>query len=333
MALLLTPQIIAIAAGQSATITASDYVATPGSAITATSNNTAVATVSGSGVTPGPVTFTVTATANAVSGCTITFAITGNAAESGAGIPVCIIPTNAAVATGLTATNAIAKVRRRTNLNFGQPSDADITAMLNDGVRLVAKRLEPIIVLTGLPIVTANTNVLALPYAVERVRDANFSTGNPALAGSIVYPMVQLDYDIFVQYTDQTPAGGIGGIPTMYTLIQDASGVQLVQFYPFANVGGQINLHYYKRPTLWTSTGSSTTDLDELWEEAVITYGCQQASESREDTQAMAPYFRKLHQEEMEDAKLESKRRIRKQGTNIVNDVSEGSSIWATWAR
>lgn len=330
--LTLTPQILAIAPGGSGTISAQTFGVSGSNAITAVSNNTAVATVTGSGNTPGPVTFTVTAGANAVSGCLITFSVAGDTADSGQAVPICIIPQNTNVATGLTATKAIAKVRRRTNLQFGQPPDSDITEMLNDGIRMTAKNFEPIITQTFLPIVSAQQNVLALPFDLERVRDANFATTNPSLSGANVYEMVQLDYDEFIQMTNSSPVGGIGGIPAIYTIIQDSSGVQLIQFYPYANVGGQLNLHYYKRPTLWTSTGSSTTDLDELWEEAVITYACQQVEENRENESGVKMY-RTMHKEEIEENKLEAKRRLRKRGTNTVRDVSEGESIFPAWMR
>ncbi|MGB8520845.1 MAG: hypothetical protein WCD38_11850 [Candidatus Tumulicola sp.] len=326
---------LAVAPGSTTTISAADYSAAPGLAITAASNNANVATVSGGGVTPGPVTFTVSVPATAFGSALITFTVSGVAADSGGGIPVAVIPQNPAVPQGLTSVAAINRVRKRTNLVFGQPPDADVLDMLNDGLEQTAALLDPILVNASLPIVSPNTNVLALPLDVAHPRDINFSTGNPTLGGTVVYEMVQMDYDTFIQFTDSTPTGGIGGIPSFYSLIQDASGAQLIQFYPYAN-SGQLNIHYYPRPTLWTlptGGGVSYTNLDSAWQTLPVLYACALACENREDAAGTAEYYWKLHGAKAEEMKLTVRRRARKRGTAVVRDVSAPTSILPNWMR
>jgi hypothetical protein len=325
--------VLAVAPGSTATISAADYSATPGLAITAATNNANVATVTGAGVTPGPVTFTVSAPATAFGSALITFTVANTPADSGGGIPVCVIPQNPLVPQGLTSVQAIARVRNRTNLLFGQPADATMLDMLNDGLEQATTLLDPIAVNTSLPITSPNTNVLAFPLDLAHLRDINFSTGNPALGGTVVYEMVQMDYDTFIQFTNSTPTGGIGGIPSFYSLIQDVSGAQLIQFYPYANTG-QLNLHYYPRPTLWTLPtvpAVSYTNLDSAWQILPILYACALACENREDAVGTAEYYWKLHAAKAEEMKLTVRRRARKRGTAIVRDVSDPSSIVPIW--
>lgn len=342
MSLIIQPNIAALAPGTTATITVSPGLGFAGTAagVVAVTNNAAVATIAGGGAA-FPLTFTVSAPLTAIGSATISFNSTDstNTQDSGLGLAVAVIPQNGYVPQGRSSVQLIATVRRRTNLNFGFPSDADILAMLNDGLEAVATRIEPIIALASLPIVTPGTNIIAFPEDVERIRDINYSTGNPALPGTVVYEMVQMDYDIFLQNTESTPAGGLGGIPTIYSIIQDFGGLsgpgaQLVQFYPFAN-SGNLNLHYYKRPTLLTlpQTGVSYTDLDSIYQEAVILYACMQACENREDMGTSAKYFKGMFDTELEASNMIARRRARKPGAAVVRDVSEGASVIPVWLR
>jgi hypothetical protein len=273
---------------------------------------------------------------------TATFPISGLVSVTDSLLNACYVPVLTytpitTVQTGRSAAQAVATVRRRTNLNFGEPADLDIVAMLNDGIEAVSADIEPVVAMQSLLVVAPNTNMLALPLDFERVRDANFSTGNPAVGGTVVYELVQLDYDSFIQETDASPAGGIGGIPTIYSLVQDSSGIMLVQFYPFANAG-QFNFHYYKRPAIYVvgpgnvASATSFTDLDSLWQEAVILYACSQACENREDY-GTADRFFKMFEAAMEKNSLKVKRRTRKRGTNTVRDVTANESVIAPWMR
>lgn len=333
------PNIVAIPPGGSARVTVQAPGLAAGTPITASSNLSTV-TVQGSGQAPGPVTFTIFASRIAIGTAVVSFNATGLSEGAFPSVPVAIIPISSNVPNGRSSAQAIATVKRRTNYTFGTPSDSDILANLNDGLEEVTKRIDPIIGNCSLPIVAPNTNFLAFPQDVLRVRDANYTTGNPALGGSVVYEMVQLDYDVFIQETDATPAGGIGGIPAMYSLISDQSGVMLVQFYPYAN-SGYINLHYYKRPIQWylaeNGQPPSYTDLDSTYQMPAILYACQLCAEGREDD-ATAMKFNKLFEWEFSpnnefNVNYIAKRRVRKRGTNTVRDVSIGESVTPTWMR
>lgn len=339
------PNIIALAPGATATVTVSAPGLAPGAIISAVSN-LATVTVHGGGRAPGPIAFRIHASRAAMGTALVSFTSPGLVnTPSGApfpSVPVAIVPMSPNVPQGRSAAQAIATVRRRTNYSFGLPNNEDILAGLNDGLEKVATRIEPVIATASLPIVAPNTNILAWPQDVERVRDVNFSTGNPALGGTVVYEMLQLDFDEFIQETDSTPAGGIGGIPAIFSLIADQAGVMLMQFYPFANEG-YVNLHYFKRPILWfiptngAPASPSYTDLDSIYQEAAILYGCQIAAESREDD-ALATKFNKLFEWEFNienpfNVQYLAKRRVRKRGTNTVRDVSAGESVVPAWMR
>ena len=330
MSIIVSPQTLVLPLGGTASFTAyaPGYSSTTPPAIVASTTSSYVV-VTGSGTAPGPVTFSVTDLGIIATGSRIAISLVGQ--PDVAFLPVAVYAVDPMVATGRAAPSAIATVRRRTNSVFGQPSDADILAMLNDGIEVVAEYLESVIATAALPILSANTNILAFPQNVERVRDVNFSTGNPSASGTVVYEMAQLDYDEFIQNTNSSPAGGIGGIPTMYSLISDQSGIMTVQFYPFANAG-QMNLHYFKRPTLWTNSPTSYTDLDSSWQECVLLYACSQVMENREDT-VTADYFWKKYEARVEENKGDLKRRERKQGGGVIRDINEGAGVFPVWMR
>lgn len=337
-----TPNIIAIPPEGSATIQVQALGVARGTPIVAVSNYAGV-TVTGTGQAPGPIAFQVHARRSAIGSALISFNTVG--AQNGGStpfpsVPVAIIPMSPNVPLGRSSAQAIQTVKDRTNAQFGEPSDATILRFLNDGLEEVATRLEPIIATASLPIVTPNTNLLAFPQDVERIRDANFSTGNPALGGTVVYEMVQLDYDVFIQETDSTPAGGIGGIPTIYSLIADQGGVQLIQIYPYANTG-YINIHYYKRPILWylqtQGLPPSYTDLDTVFQQAALEWACSMTSESREDDVTAKRYMDlfnyRFNMDNPFNLQLIAKRRVRKRGSNTVRDVSINESVTPIWMR
>jgi len=335
--LIVQPSIIALAPGATVTVRVLCPTALPGALILATSNSPAVQILGGAdGLAPGPIAFTLRATPSAIGTALISFTVENDPADSGTFLPVAIIPVIAQVPMGYSAAQAIAMVRRRTNLQFGEPSDADILATLNDGLEQAVKTTEPILATASLPIVNPNTNLIAFPTDVDYLRDVNYSTSNPALGGTIVYEMVRLEYNEFIQETDSSPAGGIGGIPVLYSLIADQYGAQLMQFYPFAN-SGYINLHYYKRPTLWqlTDTGqpASYTDLDPGWQVAAILYSCSLSCEGREDYQTGAPYYMKLYTAKIEEMGTTVRKRRRSHGVVTVRDVSVNESTTPVWIR
>ena len=240
--LLVSPTIVALQPGATASVVLTDTLNSPltvptlptGSVNNAPMFSTSVPTTD----LVWPISVSVTASVVAAGGGQATFTFTDSTGTvQTAVVTIAVVPIVANVPNGRTSTAAIATVRRRTNLVFGEPSDSDILAMLNDGLEQFTTDAEPILSSTSIPITSPGTNILAFPPDVERPRDANYSTGVISSPGTIVYPMDQRDYDEFVLETDQSPVGGIGGIPTIYTLIQDTSGVQLIQFYVYANSG------------------------------------------------------------------------------------------------
>jgi hypothetical protein len=327
MALVSTSQVIIMAAGVSTTLT---ITSTTGTAVSAVTNSTYItASVVGSVWTiSNTANFPLVAQIVFTSADTVPFAIT---------LPTFVYVPDTTVQTGRSAAQMAATIRNRTNLVFGEPTDAVLVQMMNDGIEEVARRLEPVQTNVTVAVVNPNMNMFILPQNVERVRDANYSTGSPGAPGTIVYELVQLDYDTFIQETDASPAGGIGGIPTIYSLIQDASGLMVCQFYPYTNTG-QFNFHVFKRPLMYTTdvngnaSTTSYTDLDALWQGAVILFACSQICENREDY-TTADRFLKMYDKTMEENMLEVKRRVRKRGTNTVRDVGVGESVIPTWMR
>jgi hypothetical protein len=336
MAFIVTPSIIALGPGSSAVVQLFCPSAPGPSACTFEVNAPGLVISPPEVVVPGPVNVTISAEQWALGTYLVSFTVANDPNDSGTFLPVAIIPPCGLTPGGRTSAAAIATVRRRTNMVFGEPDDSDICAMLNDGLEQVAKLTEPILATKSLPIINPNTNLLAFPADVDRIRDANFSTGNPALGGTVVYEMVQLEYNEFIQETDSTPAGGIGGIPTIYSLVADQSGVQLIQFYPYASTG-YINIHYYKRPIQWyipqAGQPASYTDMDSGWQEAAILFACQQACENREDLTTGAKYFAELYKAKCEEMLTTVRRRRRKNGTVTVRDVSINESVTPIWMR
>jgi hypothetical protein len=337
MALIAQPPLLALAPGSSASVVVVDTGVAAGLAFTATTNNAAVATVTGAGPTPGPVAFTVSAPAGAFGACSIALGVTGLPNEA-AWVPVAVVPQNANVPNGRTSVAAIATVRRRTGLKFGQPLDSEILAALNDGLEQVAGHLDPILATASIPIVSPLTNLVAAPLDVQRIRDVAYVTGGVSQPGTIAYEMVEVPFAELVTASGSTPSGGttqVGGIPTIYAAVGDAAGALLLQFYPLASSGALL-VHYWKRPTLWTLPTPplvSYTDLDSLWQEAVILYACAQVCEGREDITVGAAYFNRLYDAKIEENELLVKRRARKPGAGSVRDVSDGESVYPVWMR
>jgi hypothetical protein len=237
--------------------------------------------------------------------------------------------------TGYSQAAAIAMVQLRTNSQFGQPTAPQIVMLLNAGVEQLGLKTEPVLVNTSIPITVANTNVLTLPADLQRVRNMNYSTGPLTSPGTVAYEMVELPYDEFIEQTDATPAGGLGGIPTIYTITQDSSNVMVIQLYPLVS-SGQVNIFYYQRPQLWstnTSTGgATTTTVDSAFQEPVMLWTCARIMEAREDIER-AKYFMDQYREAMTEARADVFRRRRKNQSNTVRNVAEGEAVTPTWIR
>jgi hypothetical protein len=245
---------------------------------------------------------------------------------------------------GYMYSTAIQAVRDTTNSNFGQPSDGVIGRFLNRAVEQMCAKLDAPLTNTNLAVVNPNSNVFTLPSDIWQLRNVTYSNGistyngnaaNPGIAlaaGVTVYEMVELPYDEFIQCTMSTPAGGLGGIPTVYTIIEDMNQVMTIQVYPLVSAG-YINLYYYQRGMLWDPlVPSSTSNLDSVFQEPVIVWACAQTMHARE-MDDRAAVFMEEYKDALAEAKIISGKRKRKNQSITVRDVTEGASVFPVWMR
>jgi hypothetical protein len=247
-------------------------------------------------------------------------------------------------AAGYTYATAIQAVRDITNSNFGQPPDTTIGRHLNSAIELMCSKLDAPLTNYPMQVINPNSNVFTLPTDIWQLRNVTYSNGvatysgnaaNPGISlaqGVTVYEMVELPYDEFIQNTMSTPAGGLGGIPTIYTIIADNNQTMTIQVYPLVSAG-YINLYYYQRGMLWDPNNpSSMTQLDSLFQRAVILRACADTMHTREMDDRAATFLQE-YKDELADAKIISGKRKRKNQSITVRDVTEGDSIFPIWMR
>lgn len=234
--------------------------------------------------------------------------------------------------TGYTQAQAVQAVQDETNSNFGQPPVPTIIRFLNRAVEQMCAKLDAPLTNFPIPVTVPNSNIFTLPADIWQLRNVSYSNGPATTPGTTVYEMVMLPYDEFIQNTMSTPAGGLGGIPTIFTIIQDIANVMQIQVYPLVSAGF-INLYYYQRGMLWDlNNPNSTSNLDSVFQEPVIWRACASTMNFREMDDRAAKYY-KLYDKELEEAKVLSGKRKRKNQSITVRDVTEGDSIFPIWMR
>ncbi|GAC1430197.1 MAG: hypothetical protein NVSMB5_24510 [Candidatus Velthaea sp.] len=237
-----------------------------------------------------------------------------------------------AVPTGYTQAAAVAMCQLRTNYRNGIPINSDVVALLNAAIEQLGLESEPILLNLSVAITVANTNTLVLPADIFRIRNMTYSTGVRGVVGTTEYEMVELPYDTFIASTDMTVAGSLGGIPTTYTIVSDASNVLTIQLYPLVS-NGYVNIFYSARPTLFSSTdGTTLTNIDTAFQEPAILWTCARMCEARQNMN-QAKAFDEQFREKLERVHGLVKRRARKNGSNIVRDVTSAESIVPAWVR
>lgn len=238
------------------------------------------------------------------------------------------------VPTGYTQASAIAMCQLRTNYTQGIPSSTNIATLLNAALEQLGIETEPLLLNASIAISVANSNTFALGNDVWRVRNMSYSNGLRGTVGVTEYEMVQLGFNEFIEYTDMTVASAIGGIPTVYTIIQDSFNVMTIQVYPLVSTG-YINYFYSARPTLFGLTNSygdqiTVTNIDTSFQEPAILWTCARMCEARQNMN-QAQWFDKQFKEKLEAVHMLVKRRARLNGSNVVRDVSEGESVTPFW--
>lgn len=222
----------------------------------------------------------------------------------------------------------------RTNYTQGIPSTTQIAALLNAAIEQLGLETEPILLNASVAVTLPNSNTFALGNDVWRIRNMSYSTGLRGTVGVTEYEMVQLEFNEFIEYTDLTVASAIGGIPTIYTIIQDASNVMTIQVYPLVSTG-YINFFYSARPTLFGITNSAgdqltTTNIDTSFQEPAILWTCARMCEARQNMN-QAQWFDKQFKDKLEAVHMLVKRRAKKNGSGIVRDVNEGETVVPFW--
>ena len=229
----------------------------------------------------------------------------------------------------------------RTNYRFGVPSASDVTTLLNAAIEQLGIETEPLLLNGSVAVTVANTNIITLPADIFRIRSMTYSTGLRGTIGVSEYEMVQLPVDEFIENSDYNVASAVGGIPTVYTIIQDSAaavalgatptgGQMTMQFYPLAS-SGYINYFYSARPTLWSAgDGTTTTNVDPAFQEPAILWTCARMCEARQNMN-QARVFDEQFKAKLDSVHYLVKRRARKSGSNLVRDVSEGESVTPFW--
>lgn len=233
-------------------------------------------------------------------------------------------------AQGYTTSGALQAVRDETNSNFGQPTDAVILSFLNRAIEQMCARLDAPLTNVSVPVIEPNSNTFQLPVDIWQMRNVSYSSGLPTQPGTTVYEMVELPYDEFLQNTMSTPAGGLGGIPTIYTIIEDINQLMTIQTYPLVSTG-YINFFYYQRGMLWDiNNPNATSNLDSVFQECVLKRAMASTMHAREMDDRAASFLAE-YQNDLAEAKEISGKRKRKNQSITVRDVNSGDSIFPFW--
>lgn len=229
--------------------------------------------------------------------------------------------------TGLTAANALARVRAKTN-QATVPPDATVYSFLNDALEQVNRELQVVFTLQTVA-VASGAATFTLPADVQDFMAITFSTAPPTSPGVIEYEMVELQPLEFVDATWNAPTMS-GGPTVLYRRIADGTGTIQIQLYPLAPASGYINVYYYQRPQLWDPTNpASTTNMDSAYQFGVILLACVWTAEARENLKK-AGYFQGLYEAWLAKS-LDAIGKRRRKRRAQVRDVTSSPSVVPAW--
>lgn len=171
-------------------------------------------------------------------------------------------------------TALIAAVRRQTNLTTADVSDADVTAILNEGIQNIASLRRWEFLYTDSTIsVTANTVEYTLPA------DFNFMglVMQDALSNG---PLLMLSHDEYVYRFGDNPSSGS---QARYFYLRIAGGTQKIGFYPTpsATAASEYLIYYYKNPTE-LSASSDVPEWDASLHDVLVDYASYRLWEREE---------------------------------------------------
>jgi hypothetical protein len=240
-----------------------------------------------------------------------------------------IPPTN--IAGGYNASQAISMCYLRTNANANSISQQNVLTLLNASIGEISDSLGPVKKFVSIP-TAATQNVINLPYDVQDVVSASFSTLAPAGAGTQVYRLEQLEQNTFMDFSGGLPGTGFGP-PLAFMIVSDINGYQTLQLYPPA-FAGFLNLYYRSRPQTYADISqSSTTNMDPQAQELMIYWTCARICEAQERYQ-IAGIFQSQFDKNLEESRDIIRRRTAPK-TGQVRDVtssgSPGTPPWWNW--
>ena len=232
--------------------------------------------------------------------------------------------------TGLGAANAIALVQNRTGQTSGLPTAATILTFLNAAIEYVERRIGAIWTNKSIAI-GQNANSVPLPPDLQSIINLNYSVSLPGTSNAVLYPIQVVQEGAFERLVGYAP-GQSAGYPTLAFVQTDASGQITLQIYPVVQTPGYINVYYKQRPALFAdTTNNSVTNLDSMFQEAMITWTCKAVCENRAQFGAPVAYFDKLFDKVLEQITEDAGVR-QTPGRNMVADVmSTGASNIPFW--
>jgi hypothetical protein len=217
----------------------------------------------------------------------------------------------------------------RTNENASSVSAANVLTLLNASMGEISDSLGPIKKYVTIPM-AAGQNVLNLPYDVQDVVSASFSTIAPAGQGTQVYRLQQLEQNTFMDFSGGLPGTGFGP-PLAYMVVSDINGYQTLQLYPPA-FAGLINLYYRARPMTYADTTSaSTTNMDPQAQELMIYWTCARLCETREKYQ-IAEVFQNQFDKNLEESRTIIQRRTAPKSGQVRDVLTVGMQGMPPWS-
>ena len=144
-------------------------------------------------------------------------------------------------------------------------ADSDLTNWINEGLRDLARRTESLLSSVSIP-TTANLATYVVTSELIRIHTINFT---PTSAPQFSYPLE------FKPIFEMNQVWGIyqglpSAYPAFYTLWQSPPNLE-IQVYPVPAQTGNLNVFYYRLPTVAVNTGD-ILDVVEGWWDAVAVY-------------------------------------------------------------
>lgn len=245
--------------------------------------------------------------------------------------PVTVTVTLAAnpnVAGAYNAATAIAMCYARTNENSTSLPSSTVLTFLNAAIGEISDSLGAVRKYITIPTV-AGQNVFNLPYDVQDIISASFSTLAPAGQGTQVYRLEQLEQNTFMDFSGGLPGTGFGP-PLAFMAVSDINGFQSFQLYPPA-FAGLLNIYYRARPQVFADTTSnSTTNIDPQAQELMIYWTCARICEARE-RYAIAKIFSDQFDSNLEESRTIIARRTAPKSGQVRDVTSSGRPGMPPW--